>query len=132
MAAGLYNFIIEQGATLEKTIQYTDSEGNPVDLTGYSARMQFRDAPKGTTLYASLSTSLTADGSGITFTPEIEDVVQPITSGSIGIVMSAASSSLLSFDQAYYDLELVTNEGGVEVVQRLLQGKVKLSKEVTY
>lgn len=132
MAAGLYNFMIEQGATLEKTIQYTDSEGNPVDLTGYTARMQFRNAPKGTVLYASLSTSLRADGTGITFTPEINDVVQPVTSGSIGIVMSAASSSLLSFDQAYYDLELVTNEGGVEIVNRLLQGKVKLSKEVTY
>lgn len=132
MAAGLYNFMIEQGATLEKTIEYTDSEGNPVDLTGYTARMQFRNAPKGSVLYASLTTTLGADGSGITFTPEIEGVVRPLTSGSIGITMSAASSSLLDFDQAYYDFELVTNDGGVEVVNRLLQGKVKLSKEVTY
>ena len=40
MAAGKYNFTIEQGATVDFEIAYTDSNGDPIDLTGYDARMQ--------------------------------------------------------------------------------------------
>ena len=35
MAAGRYFFAIEQGATTKFEIQYTDSDANPIDLTGY-------------------------------------------------------------------------------------------------
>jgi hypothetical protein len=40
MAAGRYSFVIEQGATTNFQIAYTDSNNAPVDLTGYQARMQ--------------------------------------------------------------------------------------------
>ena len=36
MAAGRYSFTVEQGTTLSFETQYTDSNGNPVDLTGYT------------------------------------------------------------------------------------------------
>ena len=39
MAAGRYNFTIEQGATVDFEIAYTDSNQNPIDLTNYQARM---------------------------------------------------------------------------------------------
>jgi len=39
MAAGKYSFTIEQGSTVDFEITYKDSNGNPVDLTGYQARM---------------------------------------------------------------------------------------------
>ena len=42
MAAGRYSFTVEQGATLNFEIQYTDANGNPIDLTGYSGLMQIR------------------------------------------------------------------------------------------
>jgi hypothetical protein len=132
MAAGIYNFIIEQGTTHTFTIQYKDSNNNPVDLTGYTGRMQIRNAPKGNILHASLTNTLSGCGTGLDFTPEIDGVEQPVTSGSIGVMISAVSSSMFNFDQAYYDLELVVDDAGCEVVSRLLQGRVKLSKEVTY
>ena len=132
MAAGIYNFIIEQGATTQFRIDYKDSNNQPVDLTGYTGRMQIRNAPKGNVRYANLTNTLDLCGSGLNFTPEINGVTQPLSSGSIEIVISAASSSAFTFDQAYYDLELVSTSGGCEYVTRLLQGKVKLSKEVTY
>jgi hypothetical protein len=50
-----------------------------------------------------------------------------VQSGSIGIIISAYSSSILNFNEAYYDLEIVN---GCDVT-RLLEGKVKLSKNVT-
>jgi hypothetical protein len=55
----------------------------------------------------------------------------PLTSGSIGIYISAASSSLFSFSEAVYDLEIVSGSGAGQSVTRILEGKVKLSKEVT-
>jgi hypothetical protein len=36
MAAGKYNFIIEQGTTFTLELQYKDSNSVPVDLTGYT------------------------------------------------------------------------------------------------
>ena len=41
MAAGKYNFTIEQGATLDFEVCYKDNCNNLVDLSYYSGRMQF-------------------------------------------------------------------------------------------
>ena len=131
MAAGQYSFIIEQGATVDFRIDYTDSNGDAVDLTNYEARMQIRNAKGGTTLYASLSSSLDACGSGLNMTPTSASVTLPKSSGSIGVFISAASSSAFTFDRAYYDLEIYSGSGNCTRVDRILEGRVKLSKEVT-
>jgi hypothetical protein len=39
MAAGKYSFVIEQGATLNLQVDWTDESGSPIDLTGYHARI---------------------------------------------------------------------------------------------
>lgn len=131
MAAGQYSFIIEQGATVDFRIDYTDSNGDAVDLTNYEARMQIRNAKGGTTLYASLSSSLDACGTGLNMTPTSASVTLPKSSGSIGVFISAASSSAFTFDRAYYDLEIYSGSGNCTRVDRILEGRVKLSKEVT-
>lgn len=127
MAAGKYHLIIEQGATLNLEIQYKDSAGTAVDLTGYSGKMQIRSdyADNNPTTYITLSSSLATDGTGLNFSGS--NGTTPPTSGSIGIYISAASSSVFTFDTAKYDLEITSGS----VVTRLLQGDVKLQKEVT-
>lgn len=127
MAAGKYHLIIEQGATLNLEIQYKDSAGTAVNLTGYSGKMQIRSdyADNNPTTYITLSSSLAADGTGLNFSGS--NGTTPPTSGSIGIYISAASSSVFTFDTARYDLEITSGS----VVTRLLQGDVKLQKEVT-
>ena len=125
MAAGRYNFTVEQGATFELSIQYKDSLGVPVDLTGYSGRMQLRPSVDSSDIYIRLSSSLEPDRTGIRFTGQSGS--EPLASGSIYIYISAVSSSLLTFDDAVYDLELASGS----FVTRLLQGGVHLSKEVT-
>jgi hypothetical protein len=127
MAAGKYSFTIEQGATFNLDIRYKDSNKNPIDLTGYSGRMQIKSgyADDNPTLYATLSSSLRPDGTGLNFSGS--NGTSPTTSGSIGIYISAATASLFTFDKAYYDLELYSGS----VVTRILEGQVKLSKEVT-
>lgn len=128
MAAGRYSFVIEQGATLDFEIAYTDSDGTPVDLTDYTGRMQIKNVQGGATTYITLSSSLANDGTGLNFSGS--NSVNPPTSGTIGIFISANSSSALSFGEAYYDLEIVSGST-YPVVTRVLEGKVKLSKEVT-
>lgn len=125
MAAGKYNIVIEQGATYQIELQYKDSNNNPIDLTGYSGRMQIRPAVGSTTSYLYLSSSLNPDGTGLNFSGS--NGTTPPISGSIGILISAATSSLLTFATGVYDLELQSGS----VVTRILQGNVQLSKEVT-
>lgn len=131
MAAGRYDFTIEQGATTNFELQYRDNKNNPMDLTNYNGRMQIRPFVGSDDVYLTLSSSLGPCGTGINFSGSNSQY--PPSSGSIGVYISAYSSSLLDWDgSAYYDLEIYTNDSNdCLYVVRLLQGKVKLSKEVT-
>jgi hypothetical protein len=122
MAAGKYSFIIEQGSTTNFTIIYTDSTGAPIDLTSYGSKMQIRltyDAPP----IITLSSSLNADGTGLN--------MANAASGAIGIYIASCTSSMLTFNEAIYDLDIISGSGACPIVTRILEGKVKLSKEVT-
>ena len=132
MAAGNYSFTIEQGATTDFEIVYKDSAGNPIDLSGYQARMHLRKSADEASTYLTLSSSLQADGTGLNLSGSGGlTATKPPASGSIGIYVSHATSSNLSFTDAVYDLEIVSSSGDSATVTRLIQGKVKLSKEVT-
>ena len=124
MASGKYSFVIEQGATIDFEVQYKDSSNAPVNLAGYQARMQIR-SDYGGSLIANLSSSLDSDGTGLNLSGS--NGITPVASGSIGIFISAASSSNFNFNEARYDLEIVSGS----IVTRLLEGKVRLSKNVT-
>jgi hypothetical protein len=125
MAAGRYSFVIEQGATTNFQINWTDASGSAIDLTGYHARMQIRPGVESDTVYLSLSSSLESDGTGINLSGS--NFVTPLQSGSMAIYISADVTEDLNFNEAFYDLELVRQN----TVTRLLEGKVKLSKNVT-
>ncbi len=75
MAAGKYSFLIEQGATLSFELQYKDSAGTPIDLTGYIARMQIRSSVDSTTTIASLTAT---DWVNVTTRVADEDVEFPL------------------------------------------------------
>jgi hypothetical protein len=126
MAAAKYSFTIEQGATTDFQLDWTDDSGNPIDLTGMHARMQVRPAVESSEIFLNLSSSL-SDSCGTGLNLSGSSGTNPLSSGSIGVYISAHSSSLLTFGEAYYDLEVVS---GCEVY-RLLEGKVRLSKNVT-
>ncbi len=131
MAAGRYSFVIEQGATTNFEIQYKDSNNTPIDLTHYSGRLQIRSTyvQDSGELYLTLSSSLNPDGTGLNFSGS-NGSTSP-TSGSIGIYIASCTSSLLTFDEAKYDLELYSGSNECPFTIRLLEGNIKLSKEVT-
>ena len=128
MAAGKYSFTIEQGSTLDFEVVYKDSNGDPISLVGHDARMQIKPSPGSSTTHMTLSSSLAADGTGLNLSGS--SGTKPLTSGSIGIFISANSSSAFNFDEASYDLEIASGST-YPVVTRVLEGKIKLSKEIT-
>jgi hypothetical protein len=125
MAAGKLSFIIEQGSTLSLGLTYTDATGSYIDLSRFGGRMQIRPDRTSEDVYITLSSSLQPDGTGLNFSGSNGNT-DP-RSGSICIFISAVSSSLLDFNQAVYDLELHSGS----FVERLLEGNVQLSKNVT-
>jgi hypothetical protein len=116
MNAGVYNIIIEQGATFELNLEWEFDDGSPVDLTGYQgARMQVRKN------FRSLDPvlSLTSDDG---------DIVLGTTDGTISVKASPQATATIDIPCGVYDLELVDPNG--EVV-RLIQGQAYISPEVT-
>jgi hypothetical protein len=106
MPAGKYNLLIEQGATFELELQYKESNGVVVDLKGYSGRLQIRPSIGSPTAYLCLSSSLNPDGTGLNFSGSNGST--PPSSGSIGVYISAITSSLLTFNTGVYDLEIAS------------------------
>lgn len=116
MALGnLFDLTINQGATFELTITWNDSNGDPINLTGYTARMQVRET------YSSSSTIISlTQASGITLGG---------AAGTIAILISATTTAALTAPfSGVYDLELVSGAG---VVTRVLQGAAVVTPEVT-
>jgi len=113
MAAGLYDITIEQGATFQLNLTWKDSNGSPINLTGYSARMQVRESYESEDVIVSLvsPTNITLGGA----------------LGTILITIANSVTSSLSFVEGVYDLELIVGS----TVTRLLQGKAIISREVT-
>ena len=108
------NFTLDQGSTFSMAVVYKDADGNPVDLTNYSARSQARETiDSSTTLWNLVSPTNIALGGA---------------TGEITLSLAATTTAGYTPNKTYYyDLELVT---GATVI-RLLQGQIYVSPEVT-
>ena len=111
--AGEYNFTIEQGATFNLLMTWK-IDNVPVNLTGYTARLQARIDVDETDTILSLTT-----GAGITLGG---------AAGTISLDQTATQTALLPKGEYVYDLELQSSGG---IVTRLLQGELNISAEVT-
>lgn len=131
MACAKITILIHQGETFDKRYEWKDSNGRPIDLTYYQSRMQIRPTVDSSTVYATLSSSIAADGTGITHTPVSASVTLPATSGSFGIKISAYSSSLFNFNEAYADFFFYSGSGITQFADKVFDAKVKLIKSVT-
>ena len=120
MAAGNYSFIIEKGATFTRVFKYKDENGAPVDLNGYTVRMQIREDYD-----SAIIRTFDNNGNGGFGLTAAEGASEE---NIITLTITATQTAAFTFDQARYDIELVSGAG---VVTRLLQGKIKLSREVT-
>lgn len=119
--AGALNITIEQGATFTMPVQLStggpvSEGGTPVDLTGCTIRMHIRRRASDDIPLLDLST-----GDGITITDE--------DAGQFEVLIADEVTAAITWASALYDLEVETAGGQVK---RYLQGKVKVSKEITH
>jgi hypothetical protein len=108
------NLTFPQGATWSLALTWNDDDGDPINLTGYTARMQVRIT------YGAAATILSlANGSGITLGG---------AAGTITLSVAATTTATVNSGTYVYDLEL--QSGGGEVT-RLVEGTLEVTPEVT-
>lgn len=120
MPATKINLKIEQGATYRKPFKWsTGSPPQPVNLTGWTARMQIRPQIESDEVLVSLTT----ENGGIT--------ISDPTTGVINLYLSAVATAAFGindFAEAVYDIEMIAPNSDVI---RIIYGNVGLSPEVT-
>lgn len=117
MKPGIFDITVYQGADFYCEIQWI-SGTEPTDLTGYTAKLQFRE-----TVNSPLTLlNLTTENGGLSI------LTDPEKKGVIAISIDNTETSSFRFKTAVYDLKLTNPDGEVT---RLLEGTVVLSKEVT-
>jgi len=123
MSAGTYNITAEQGATFSKLFTLTNSAGDLVDLTGYTARLHVREA------YSSEAKllELTTENGGITLGGAAGTVAVLATATQMAAITVPDLPGTPPKRSAVYDLELITGS----TITRLLQGKFDITREVT-
>jgi hypothetical protein len=102
------NLIVDQGADFVYNVYLIDSNGDPFDITDYTANAQIRKTYSSTT-YNTINVS---------------------TGGNTGLVslsMNAAVTANLTNNRYVYDLQLHANN----VTSRILEGIVTVNPEVT-
>ena len=114
IAPGILNLTFSQGATWKLSMTYTNSTGDPIDLSDYSARMQARPSYESATKVLDL-----ANGTGITLGG---------TAGTIDLLVPANTTAAIGAAQYVYDLEIASASNEVT---RVVEGTLLVTPEVT-
>ena len=113
MTPGLVNFVCPQGSTFRRTLTYS-LDDLPINLSGYSSRLQVRQAYYSDDPIVSL-----VSGSGITIGG---------SAGTIDIFIAASTTSNFPAGNHVYDLEIISPS---KIVDRLIEGTFNVTPEVT-
>ena len=122
MAAGKYDFAIEQGTSFKISWIYKDQNGTPINLTNWCARLIWKTNLNATQAFHSENT----DYSVYKFT--IDDL-----NGKLTLLIPSATTNGFLFNTAKYDLELQSPDdlyanGGGKYITRILFGTVTVVK----
>lgn len=105
------NLSIDQGADFITTLNVTDDDGLPMDLTGYSGEAQMRKHYTSVTYY--------------TFSVTIPS---PTINGEVSLSLSANATNDIPAGRYVYDCEIVSPAGKKS---RLVEGIVTINPQVT-
>jgi hypothetical protein len=109
------NFEVDQNSTFSFIVEYKDSNNNPINLTGATAKLQARDTKGG----SKLAFTLTSPSGGITIDGSL---------GKITCKMTPTQTNKLFYPKSSYDLVIVDSNANRI---RLLEGFITLSRAVT-
>ena len=104
------DMVIDQGTTFETVVTVTDTNGDVVDLTGYTANSQIRK--HATSSNATATFGISNGG----------------TNGQLTLSLAHAYTSAIGAGRYVYDVEVLSGAG---VRSRVVEGIVTVSPEVT-
>jgi uncharacterized protein YndB with AHSA1/START domain len=113
--AGQKNFEVDQNATFSFVVEYKDEDGNAIDLTGASAKMQVRDVKGGT----KLAVTLTSPSGGIVIAGSL---------GKLTVTLTPTQTNKLFYPKSVYDIMVVDSNANKI---KLLEGFMTLNRSVT-
>lgn len=114
MAAANYNFTLEQGVPLTKTIFLKNANDTIKDLTGFTAKMQLKQYPAHSDVLLELSNT---NGK----------ININTVAGSVSMIFSAEDTASLLFSEVSYDLFLYNGSSTF----RAIEGKITVKEVVT-
>jgi len=96
------NLVLDQGSDFSITINYNNEDGSSKNLSGYTARSQMRRS-----YYSTTATTLTAN-------------ISDASNGEITLSLAANTTANLKAGRYVYDLEVVTGNSVVRVVEGII------------
>jgi hypothetical protein len=123
MAATQYDFKIEQGSSFRMSLIYKDSDGNPIDLTNYCARLVWKTNTNKTQSFTTENVDFT----------KYKFYIESAVDGKLTLLFPANTTNAFDFTSAKYDLELQDKNsqlytgGGAETF-RILFGNINIVK----
>lgn len=111
-----HNFEIDQGGTWVKRLSWQDSNEQPYDLTGYTAKFTIRKN------YSDIEKEIPP----LLVVTDLDGIELTSTSNNITITLSADATASVPHGTCVYDLELIDGE----TVTKLLRGKAFVLPEV--
>ncbi len=109
--AAIANLTIDQGATFSSDVTVKDANGNPFNLTGYTAQAKMAKGFASTRTRINMTTSIATDA----------------TTGVVTLSLTAAESGALDAERYVYDLEITSGAG----VTRVIEGLITVRPQVT-
>ncbi len=104
------NFTIDQGSSFSALVDVTDSDGDALNLAGYTASGQIRK-----TYSSSTFTAFTA-------------IVSNAIGGVVAISLSATQTGALKAGRYVYDVEITSASGDIT---RVVEGQIEVTPGVT-
>ena len=121
MSAAQHDFNIEQGSSFTLSIIYKDSNGTPIDISNWCARITWKTNTNTINSFSSLN----VDYSQYKFT-------LGGATGEIKLQFPATTTNSFDFTNAKYDLELQSDDdlysGGGKKTYRILYGTITIIK----
>lgn len=108
------NLRATRGDTYRRTFKCVDSSGTAINISGYTARLQIRDAVDGTVLYEGTTTN--------------GHLIVTGAAGTVDLAIPAAATAAWTFSVGVYDMEITSTDGAVTTIA---EGTVTVFKDVT-
>lgn len=109
--AAIANLTIDQGATFSSDVTVKDANGNPFNLTGYTAAAKMAKGYASTRTRTAMTTTIAADA----------------TSGVVTLSLTATQTAALDAERYVYDLEITSGD----TVTRVIEGLISVRPQVT-